>query len=207
MVTTALVAREQKETEAAYKRETERAAEAEARFELARRAADEMIRLAEEELSDNPFQEGLRSGCSKRRLEYYQEFIAQRGEKPEAQAELAITRDRVKTILDDLAVLQADRQTFLLREPAVLDDLEATAEQRVRLAAMTEPPAGLAVNRFVDRARHPLTSSDSDCSRLLANTKPRWRRSSLPSNVSDSDKSPCNGRDRERSANQMSRGL
>lgn len=141
MVTTALVAREQKETEAAYKRETERAAEAEARFELARRAADEMIRLAEEELSDNPFQEGLRKRLLEAALEYYQEFIAQRGEKPEAQAELAITRDRVKTILDDLAVLQADRQTFLLREPAVLDDLEATAEQRVRLAAMTEPPA------------------------------------------------------------------
>lgn len=139
LVTTALVAREQKETKAAYQRESKRAAEAEARFQLARRAADEMIRLAEEELSDNPFQEGLRKRLLEAALEYYQEFITQRGEKPEAQAELAITRDHVKTILDDLAVLQADRQTFLLREPAVLNDLEATAEQRVRLATMTEP--------------------------------------------------------------------
>ena len=141
VVTTALVTREQAATKAAYQRETERSAEAEARFELARRAADEMIRMAEEELSDNPFQEGLRKRLLEAALEYYQEFIQQRGEKPEAQAELAITRDRVKKILDDLAVLQADRQSFLLREPAVLDDLEATAQQRQQLAAMTERPS------------------------------------------------------------------
>ncbi|MFM9959875.1 MAG: protein kinase domain-containing protein [Planctomycetaceae bacterium] len=134
LVTTALVAREQAATKA-------RAEEAEARFELARRAADEMIRLAEEELSDNPFQEGLRKRLLEAALEYYQEFITQRGTKPEAQVELAITRDRVKQILDDLAVLQADRQSFLLREPAVLADLAATAEQRQQLAAMTERPA------------------------------------------------------------------
>jgi len=140
MVTTALVAREQAATKAAYTRESQRAIEAEARFELARRAADEMIRMAEEELSDNPFQEGLRKRLLEAALEYYQEFIQQRGEKPDAQAELAITRDRVKKILDDLAVLQADRQSFLLREPAVLDDLEATIEQRQRLAAMAERP-------------------------------------------------------------------
>lgn len=131
MVTTALVAREQAATK-------ERAEEAEAQFDLARRAADEMIRLAEEELSDNPFQEGLRKRLLEAALEYYQEFIKQRSAKPDAQAELAITRDRVKSILDDLAVLQADRKSFLLREPAVLDDLEVTAEQRKQLAAMID---------------------------------------------------------------------
>ena len=134
MVTTALVSREQATTKA-------RAEEAEARFELARRAADEMIRLAEDELSDNPFQEGLRKRLLEAALEYYQEFIEQRDEKPEAQAELAITRDRVRTILADLAVLQADRQIYLLRESAVLDDLEATADQRKQLAKVSEPPS------------------------------------------------------------------
>jgi serine/threonine protein kinase len=134
MVTTALVAREQATTKA-------RAEEAEARFELARGAADEMIRLAEEELSDNPFQEGLRMRLLETALEYYQEFIKQRGEKPEAQAELAITRDRVKQILDDLAVLQADRQLFLLREPAVLADLAATPAQQQQLSAMADRTA------------------------------------------------------------------
>lgn len=138
VATTAIVTREQAATKAAYKREQQRAAEAEARFELARRAADEMIRLAEEELSDNPFQEGLRKRLLEAALEYYQEFIAQRGEMPEAQAELSITRDHVKQILDDLAVLQADRHSYLLQTPAVLDDLKASAEQRVRLLEVTE---------------------------------------------------------------------
>lgn len=133
MVTTALVAREQAATKA-------RAEEAEARFELARRAVDELIQLAEEEFASSPFQEGLRKRLLVAALEYYQEFIDQRGEKPEAQAELAITRDRVKQILDDLAVLQSDRQSFLLREPAVLADLEATSEQKRQLAAMVERP-------------------------------------------------------------------
>lgn len=133
MVTTALVAREQAATKA-------RAEEAEARFDLARRAADEMIRLAEEELSDNPFQEGLRKRLLETALEYYQEFIKQREAKPEAQAELALTRDRVKTILDDLAVLQADRQNYLLRESAVLDDLKATPRQREQLTQINDYP-------------------------------------------------------------------
>lgn len=133
MVTTAMVAREQAAT--AF-----RAVEAEARFELARRAADEMIHVAEEELSDNPFQEGLRKRLLEAALEYYQEFIKQREAKPEAQAELAIERDRVKTILDDLAVLRADRQNYLLRDTGVLDDLEATPEQRVQLAKMNARP-------------------------------------------------------------------
>lgn len=131
MVTTALVAREQAATKA-------RAEEAETRFELARRAADEMIQLAEEELLDNPWQEGLRKRLLEAALEYYQEFIQQRSTKPEAQAELAVTRDRVKKILDDLSVLQADRHHSLLRVPEVLDDLQTSAEQRERLNEMAE---------------------------------------------------------------------
>ena len=50
-----------------------------------------------------------------------------------AQAELEVTRDRVETILRDLAVLQGERQVFLLREPAVLTHLRIPAEQRSRL--------------------------------------------------------------------------
>ncbi|WP_373650255.1 serine/threonine protein kinase [Schlesneria sp. DSM 10557] len=117
-----------------YRRERQRAAEAEARFQLARRAADELIRIAEDELSDMPFQDGLRKQLLETSLAYYQEFIDLRGESLSTQDELEGTRDRVKGILADLAVLQADRHTFLLRECAVLDDLEATPEQRAGLA-------------------------------------------------------------------------
>ena len=137
-ITTALVSHEQALTRQAYERESQRLKEAEHQFELARRAADEMIRLAEEELSDNPFQERLRKRLLETALGYYQEFIAEREERPTAQAELSVTRDRVKRILADLAVLHADRHNFLLRESAVLDDLGLTPEQREQLTAVAE---------------------------------------------------------------------
>ena len=120
-----------------YQRERQRAREAEARFQLARRAADELIRIAEDELSDLPFQDGLRKQLLETSLAYYQEFIALRGESPDTQVELEVTRDRVKRILVDLAVLQADRHTFLLRETEVLTDLHATPEQRAKIAELT----------------------------------------------------------------------
>jgi hypothetical protein len=133
-----LVAQEQSLTKAAYERERLRAIEAEARFNLARRAADEMIRLAEEEMSDNPFAEGLRKQLLETALGYYQEFIGQREAQPDAQAELAATRDRVKKILADLALLKADRQNDMLRDPAVLADLQLSEDQRTRLGVMLE---------------------------------------------------------------------
>lgn len=134
----ALVAQEQSLTKAAYQRESLRAAEAEARFQLARGAADEMIRIADNEMSDNPFTEGLRKQLLETALDYYQEFIAQREERPDAQAELAVTRDRVKKILADLAVLKADRQNDMLRDSAVLADLQASDDQRTRIGAMLD---------------------------------------------------------------------
>jgi serine/threonine protein kinase/Spy/CpxP family protein refolding chaperone len=137
-VTTAIVSREQAETQRAYQEESRRAIEAEARFELARRAADEMIRLADDDLSENPFQEGLRKQLLETALRYYQEFIQLRAERPEAQAELSITEERVKKILADLAVLKADRHNFLLRESAVLEDLQATEDQRTKLKEFIE---------------------------------------------------------------------
>lgn len=132
-ITTAIVAREQAATKEAYQRESRRAIEAESRFLLARRVADEMIRLAEEELTDSPFQEHLRKQLLETALGYYQEFINSRQEQPEAQAELALTQDRVKKILADLAVLKADRHNFLLRESAVQDDLQVSTEQKAKL--------------------------------------------------------------------------
>ena len=137
-VFSALVAREQSLTKAAYQRELHRAAEAEARFQLARRAADEMIRMAEDELSEHPIQEGLRKQLLEKALGYYQEFISLREEQPDTQAELSATRDRVKKILADLAVLKADRQNDMLRDPAVLDDLQVTDDQSTRIESMLE---------------------------------------------------------------------
>jgi serine/threonine protein kinase len=137
-ITTAIVAHEHTQTEQAYQRERLRSEEAEARFELARRVADEMIQMAEEELSYAPFQEGLRKRLLEAALGYYQEFKEQRGADSEAAAGLNVTSDRVKKILADLALLQADRQRFLLKEDAVLNDLPLAADQRKQVTELIE---------------------------------------------------------------------
>src|SRR5262249_28427273 len=69
-------------------------------------------------------------------LTYYQEFIEQR-QQPKTQAELAATRDRVNRLLDDLAVLQGAGQVALLNDPAVLDDLRPTPEQRGQITELS----------------------------------------------------------------------
>ncbi len=119
-------------TQVAYNREKTRAWEAEQRFKLARRSADEMITLAQEEVSDNYEIQNLRRRLLEASLAYYEEFIDLRREDPSAQAELAATRDRVKNILADLALLQGVGQPFLLKHQAVLADLKMSKEQRRR---------------------------------------------------------------------------
>ncbi len=152
-VTTAIVAREHAKTEEAYQRERLRAREAEAQFKLARRVTDEMIQLAEEELSDAPFQEGLRKQLLEAALGYYQEFSNNRGTTATSESELGSTRERVKKILADLALLQSDRQRFLLHEDAVLDDLQLTMEQRSQIAELTS-------HEDQRRPRHPGPGGD-----------------------------------------------
>jgi hypothetical protein len=129
-VSTALIAR-------AYDKERQQRKEAEERFQLARQAADEMIAIADDELAGNPFMGDLRKRMLQKALSYYQQFIEQRRDDPDAQAVLKITRDRVKKIIDDLVLLQGDRQMFLLKDPQVLDDLNASREQRERIARLT----------------------------------------------------------------------
>ncbi len=116
--------------QAAYEGERRRAAEAEDRFRLARDAADNMIQIAEEELAGKPHMEGLRKRLLETALTYYQRFIQERHDDPDARADLAVTQARVRKILDDLAVLQGAGQHRLLVAEAVLDDLRPSAEQR-----------------------------------------------------------------------------
>jgi eukaryotic-like serine/threonine-protein kinase len=146
-VSTALIAREQAKTkaayesekiqqgktQAAYEAEKKRAQEAEQRFQLARRSADEMVRLAEGELSGNPAMLNLRRQLLEAALVYYEEFIELRRENPGSKAELASTRDRVKSIVADLAVLQGAGQPFLLKKAPVLSDINVSKAQRTRI--------------------------------------------------------------------------
>ncbi len=126
----------------AYQRERLRAEEAGQQFRLARRSVDELIQVGEEELADKPHLESLRKRLLEAALSYYQEFIEQRQEDPNARADLAATQERVRKILDDLAVLQGAGQLYLLNERDVLEDLRLSEEKRGRIADLSRRLAG-----------------------------------------------------------------
>jgi hypothetical protein len=155
LVGTVLIRREQRNTEAAYRREHQRAEEAEARFRLARRAVDELIRASEEELAHRPGMEGLRKRLLTSALAYYREFIDQRRSDPDAQAELRDTTRRVETILADLAVLRAAGELYLLAQPAALDDLKLDEGQRRKVANLSARAGRRWMEAFGDPAHLP----------------------------------------------------
>jgi hypothetical protein len=107
--------------------------QAEEGLKLARQSADEMIQISEQELADKPFTEEVRKRMLMSALVYYEGLIAQRGDDPNAQAELDVTRGYVKKILADLAVLQGGGRLDLLNRDDVEDDLGLTVEQRSSL--------------------------------------------------------------------------
>jgi serine/threonine protein kinase len=150
MVSAGFIRVEQKKADLAYEREKQRAEEAEQEFRLARQAVDDMIQLAEVELADKPYMEDLRRQLLEKALVYYQRFIEQRRDDPDAQDDLALTRKKVKNILGDLALMQGAGQLNLLREKAVLDDLRPSIEQSQRLEELEKRM----------EARHKSTFSD-----------------------------------------------
>ncbi len=122
----------------AYDRERQRAEEAEDQFRLARQSVDRMIQLAERELGDHPNLRGLRKQILEDALVYYQKFTERSRDDPRMQKDLSATRERVQKILADLAVLQGAWRFSLLREPAVLDDLGLSEEQRQDLKELSD---------------------------------------------------------------------
>ena len=161
-LSTALIKREQAKTlaeqrnaESAYLRERQRAEEAEARFRLARRAVDELIRVSQEELAHRPGMERLRRRLLVSALAYYQEFVEQRRNNPGSQAELRDTTKQVETILADLAVLRAAGELYLLIQPSALDDLQLDAQQRARVSDLSSRAGKRWMESFGDPDRLP----------------------------------------------------
>jgi hypothetical protein len=122
----------------AYDGERRRAKEAEDRLRLARRSVDDILQTAEQELGDNPMMQGLRKKLLEWALSYYQEFVQQRTDDPEFQADLAATRDRIQKILSDLAELEGSGRLFLLNLPDVQEDLRVTADQQKQLDILND---------------------------------------------------------------------
>jgi hypothetical protein len=133
VVTALLLAREQAETKAAYERERQKAREAEESFRQARRAVDFFMELSEHELANLPPLQGLRRRLLEEGLKYYKGFIEQRRDDPTLQAELAASHARVTKLLGELSTLEGRGDLQLLREEAVLRDLDMSEAQQQRV--------------------------------------------------------------------------
>src|SRR5262249_33225302 len=125
-----------------------------------RRSADEMIRIANEDSSEDPNQQETRRRLLEAAMAYYQEFIELRRDNPDAQAELEAVRDSVQAILADLAVLRRSWQHMLLRSPGVRDDLNLSSDQFNRLNEAFSDIGGLRFERPSDFHRPELRRRD-----------------------------------------------
>ena len=160
LVSTALVRREQGKTwaaqqrgERAYQRERQRALEAEARVRLARQSVDELIQVSEEELAHRPGMEGLRRRLLASALAYYQEFIEQRRNDPDAQAELATRHGASRTSSPISPSSRAANQLYILVQPSALDDLRLDAGQRGGLRVLAARAGSAWMELFGDPGR------------------------------------------------------
>ena len=116
--------------------QVKRTKEAEARFQLARRAVDEMIQVSEQELSDGPQFEALHSACWNPRWSIIRNSSSSIATAQHCRRELEDTKKRVETILADLKVLQGAGELRLLREQDVLDDIDVGDEPGRKIKQM-----------------------------------------------------------------------
>ena len=133
---TLMITREKNRTSQAYEQERLRASEAGERFRLAKRFADDMIRLANEELNSDDPRQAARRRLLESSLAYYQELIDLPGQDSEVRTEMAATREQVRSILADLALLRGAMRHMLLGESGVREDLGLSPDQIARTDQM-----------------------------------------------------------------------
>lgn len=160
------ISAEQQRTKDALAREELRAKEAEQRFHQARQAVDAMFVISEEELTDRP------SAAARQRilevvLNYYQEFIEQRSGDPTSQAELAVVKEKVRTILHELTVMQREMHLRLLASDAVRRELQVTDAQAKGLTPLVDSWLAQQHQLFADRSQ----TDETRRSLLVANAE------------------------------------
>ncbi|MDA7980565.1 MAG: serine/threonine protein kinase [Pirellulales bacterium] len=126
---------EQQKTNQAYLAEQQRANEAEQSFQQARDAVNALFQISEEELS-GPGQDAARRRILEVVLSHYEQFIEQREDDPQSQAELAAARTSIEEILHELNAIQQYSRLRLLDSPAVQKELAITTEQATVLAGL-----------------------------------------------------------------------
>ncbi len=124
-------------TQAAYESEAQQRARAEASFEQARTAVEEMTRIAEEELVDIPHMSRIRKALLEEALHFYQAFLQQKSNDPVVKHETALAHlraGRIQAMLGKNAgSKEAYEQATALLEPLVAA-FPATPDYRQSLA-------------------------------------------------------------------------
>ena len=134
-VVTVTVTTQKNITDASLQREKQRFHQAERRLSIAQSAADEMIQMAEGELSISPMEEALRQRLLTSALRYYQSLIDETTEDEETQQRLLAIRNRAESILAELSLVRGYRELILLQDQKVQSDLGLTREQLDLLVA------------------------------------------------------------------------
>jgi serine/threonine protein kinase len=134
-VVTVTVTTQKSLTEASFQREKQRFSQAERRLSIAQSAADEMIQMAERELSISPMEEALRQRLLTSAIRYYQSLIDETTEDEETQQRLLTIRNRAESILRELSLVRGYRELLLLQDPKVQKDLGLSQEQLDLLVA------------------------------------------------------------------------
>jgi serine/threonine protein kinase len=152
-------------------REQLRAVQAEKRLSIAQAAADEMIRMAENELSISPMEEALRQRLLNSAIKYYQSIIDETQDDFATHQNLVVIRDRAKTILSKLESLQESRQLNLLEGPQVQQDLGLTHAQisvisRKGTGSPNAPSQRNGDSELQKQLLHELNLNDSQLRRL-----------------------------------------
>ncbi len=177
---TLVIAHEHSKTKTAYAHEAQQREAAEESFRQARQAVDGFTQLAEQELAGQPMLQPLRRKFLELTLEYYRNFIEQRGDDsdPTIRAELAATSQRVERIVDELSALQRFAPLMLLADARVQQDLglSATAGDQIDtlligLAADSDPETGGSQPQTAEARQHQtaelLRSTEQEITRVL----------------------------------------
>ncbi len=123
LVTTLMVLREQRRTSLALQAESRQRAAAEASFQQARRAVDTFSKLSETELAYRPEFQNLRRQILETSLEFYRDFLAQRGRDATESLELREASAKVQRMVEELKLLDDVAPLLLLADNRVRAEL------------------------------------------------------------------------------------
>jgi serine/threonine protein kinase len=142
-----MVSEEQAKTQAALKMEKQRGAEA-------RRVVNLLVEVSEEELAEHgPFLQSVRRRLLETALQYYQSFLETHGDDPASHADLEAGKERVRSILEELATLQGANLLGLAIQADVQKDLQLTTNQSKSLFDLNSRMSGQRMKYFFDQRR------------------------------------------------------